>query len=116
MFAAEIKIKGVQYKCVDVLSSWVQNIDISQLTDRPDWKDFLVQDLGGSLLPYEDYLDGIITEPEERAMSKYNKENFVKHFMYKLANDGRVVSQYAETHEEHLALANLGYVHDPKGF
>ena len=67
--------------------------------------------------PYEDYLDGIVSETTSAEGSKYAESTFQPHYMYKLVKEQNIVlQQLAETYDEHLALAKVGYVHDSKGF
>ena len=103
-----------------VLVSYELDIESNQLIGDdgyPKEKNFLPTSLGGTLPPYEDYLDGIIAEQGDSSVgSKFTESTFEPHYMYKLIPEKNIIlSQLAEKYEEHLELAKAGYVHDSKG-
>ena len=116
IYNAKVKVgKNNQYAFL-VLISFQQNIDMTELTDFPKEKDFLPTSLGGNLPPYEDYLGGLNTETTSVEGSKFAESTFQPHYMFKKIEERNVIlSQLAETYEEHLALTKAGYVHDSKG-
>ena len=117
IYDAKVTILGETTYAFLALVSYRNNIDIAELSDFPKEKDFIPVSLGGKLPLYEDYLDGNITASETNEASTFSESSFKPHYMYKaITSQNRVVSQYAETHQEHISLSQLGYVHDPKGF
>ena len=112
LFDAEVEIDKVTYKCYLVMISWTQNVSIDEIKESPQSKNFIPISLGGALPIYEDILLGTLTDEEFVEQQFYSSESFTPHFMYKVSMDGTgYVTQYTNTYEEHLELANLGYTH-----